>query len=251
VEIQEIRSPKDNHRMYLRATAITFGVLLLLATAACGNGKTYTTTKGDDQYDLSAMALRAGDVPKGLEEVEIEDHTFDNERWAGLFGQDDPENKQKQLEAQGRLKGYVTAFSTGQLAKVLAVTSISTLYTDEAAAKESALKYACGVPLDDTTPTTSFVVPKLGDGASGFLAEETQGQGQTVMQTTLCIRTGRILHAIQQTSIPGTEDVALSVRLAQRMLGHVNDAFDGKATPTPADASTGTAAPDKSPTPAK
>lgn len=235
--------------MYLRATAITFGVLLLLAIAGCGNGKTYTSTKGDDQYDLGAMALRTEDVPAGLEEVPLEDHAFDNERWAGLFGQEDPANKQKQLEAQGRLTGFVTAFSTPQLARVLAVTSISTLYTTEAAAKESADKYACGVPIDDTAPTTNFAVPKLGDGATAFLAEETQGQGQTVVQTTFCFRTGRILHAIQQTSIPGTEDVALSVRLAQRMLGHVNDAFDGKATPTPADAGTGSPAPDKTATP--
>lgn len=241
--------------MYLRAIAITFGVPLLLVTAACGNGRTYTSTKTDDQYDLGAMALRAEDVPAGLEEVPLDDNTFNNERWAGLFGQDDPANKQKQLEAQGRLTGFVTAFSTPQLAKVLAVTSISTLYTTEAAAKESAAKYACGVPIDDTAPTKDFAVPKLGDAANAFLVEEVQGQGQTVMQTTFCFRTGRILHAVQQTSIPGTEDVALSVRLAQRMLAHVNDAFDGKAPPppppTPAGAGTGSPVPNESPTPSK
>jgi hypothetical protein len=237
--------------MHLRATTITFGVLLLLATAACGNGKTYTSAKGDDQYDLGAMALRTEDVPAGLEEVPLDDHNFDNERWAGLFGQEDPANKQKQLEAQGRLTGFVTAFSTPQLAKVLAVTSVSTLYTNAAAAKESAEKYACGVPLDDKAPTTDFAVPKLGDGANGFLAEEIQGQGQTVMQTTFCFRTGRILHAVQQTSIPGTEDIALSVRLAQRMLQHVDDAFDGKTTPTPADPGKGSPTPGKSTTPSK
>ena len=114
---------------------------------------------------------------------------------------------------------------------------ISTLYTNVDKAEKGAAGY-CGVPAQDAAPanTARFSVPKLGDEATGFFVTEQRadasGNPQTFTDTTLCFRTGRILHAVQTTSVPGAEDIATTVRLAQAMLGHVNDTFDG-IIPTP------------------
>ncbi|MCZ2109563.1 MAG: hypothetical protein LC118_08340, partial [Dehalococcoidia bacterium] len=105
------------------------------------------------------------------------------------------------------------------------------LYTDEKSADVAEKQYACDVPVADGTPMDPFVVPKLGNHSSGFFVSQDRGGGQSFTDTTFCFRTGRILHVVQQTSLPGVEDVALNVRLAQTMLQHVNDAFDGKKAP--------------------
>ena len=234
--------------MHLRAFALTLGGLsLLFLLTACDSGRTYDASKGDDEYDLRSMSLAPEDVPIELDEAQLPSNEFDNEQWASLFGADDPEGKQKQLEAQGRLKSYVALYTASAAAKVVGVTSISTLYTDVAAAEDSETKYACGVPTSDTAPTTELYVPKMGDHSSGFLTEQDLGAGPKAVETTICFRTGRIVHAVQETSVPGVTDVALSVKLAQAMLGHVNDTFDGKLRPSPTPAPIQTAPADSTP----
>ncbi len=204
-------------------------VLASLATAlllaACGDGRDYPASFGDDDYDLAAMALRAADLPAGFEAQEIESPAFDNENWALIFDTNDPEAKQAQLDAQGRLTNHVAAFSPGALGPVLALTNVSTLYTDAEAARQSLEKFACGLPINDSIQLEPFLVPQIADGATGFFVRQQSDGSTTFVDTTLCFRTGRILHAIQQTSIPGVEDIALSIRLANSMLERIDAEF--------------------------
>ncbi len=204
-------------------------VLASLATAlllaACGDGRDYPASFGDDDYDLAAMALRAADLPAGFEAQEIESPAFDNENWAIIFDTNDPEAKQAQLEAQGRLTNHVAAFAPEALGPVLALTNVSTLYTDAEAARQSLEKFACGLPINDSIQLEPFLVPHIADGATGFFVRQQNDGSTTFVDTTLCFRTGRILHAIQQTSIPGVEDIALSIRLANSMLERIDAEF--------------------------
>ena len=126
----------------------------------------------------------------------------------------------------GVVAANVAAFSPEALGPVLAITNVSTLYTDAEAARQSLEKFACGLPINDTIPLDPLIVPEIGDGAAGFLTRQEDDGSTTFVDTTLCFRTGRIIHAIQQTSLPGVEDIALSIRLANRMLERVDAAFD-------------------------
>ena len=226
--------------MYFRAIAITAGMLSLMLMAACSSTRTYPASKGDDEYNLGAMALQQADMPAGLTEVELPDHVFDNETWANLFGADDPAAKQKAYESQGRLKTYLSLFQAAQFGKILSVTSYSTLYTDVNAAKEAEAKWDCGIPLNDGVVPAPFEAAKIGEQSNGFItpsyntdtSDPSQQNGGQFSDANLCFRTGRILHVVQQSSVPGVEDLALLTRLGDRMLTHVNDSFDGK-TPVP------------------
>ncbi|GMV85914.1 MAG: hypothetical protein AMXMBFR80_17690 [Dehalococcoidia bacterium] len=202
----------------------TLAAALLLA--ACGGERTYPDSFGDDDYDLAAMALRDADLPPGFEAQELDAPSFDNAIWAGFFETNDPEAKQAQLEAQGRLTNHVAAFAPAGLGPVLALTNVSTLYADSAAAQKSLEQFACGLPINDSIQLEPFLVPAIGDGSTGFFVRQQNDGSNTFVDTTICFRTGRILHAIQQTSIPGVEDIALSIRLANRLLERVNAAFD-------------------------
>jgi len=42
----------------------------------------------------------------------------------------------------------------------------------------------------------------------------------------VCFRTGRLVHAVTQGGLEGTQDPELSIALARRMLERVNEAFD-------------------------
>lgn len=214
--------------MHLRIFAAGAILALLSVTLVACGGRSYSTTKGDNEYDLSSMRLTQQDVPAGMEEQPLPGHEFDNEQWSQWFNTEDFAAKQKQLDAQGRVTNYITYFQAQEFGKVLGVLSVSTLYKDEKAALDSERQYGCGLPLDDQTPVDNYPAPQLADGSHGFFVKSTSQSGLPLVDTTFCFRTGRILHAIQQTSLPGVEDVALNVRLAQSMLQHVNDAFDGK-----------------------
>jgi len=224
--------------MAFRITAAGLACLLLIAVAAaCGNGRSYTTTKADSSYNLGAMALQQNDMPSGLAEQQVI-HDYDNNAWAKIMGATDEAAEAKDLtDNVGRVRSYVSAFSAPEIQKIYEVIGISTLYTTVDKAEKQAAGY-CGVPAADAAPadTARFSVPKLGDEATGFFVTEQRadasGNPQTFTDTTLCFRTGRILHAVQTTSVPGAEDIATTVRLAQAMLGHVNDTFDG-IIPTP------------------
>ena len=220
----------------MRLRVLALCLLSIPLFVACDEGRTYPTNKGDDEYDLAAMALRETDMPKDFTQQEIAEPSFDNERWANeVFDTDDPEAKQAQLDAQGRLTNHVVAFTPPGLGKILSITAVSTLYTNEKQAQESIDRFACGLPINESTPLTPFVTPKIADQTTGFFVSQDSGSGLTFIDTTMCFRTGRIVHAFQQTSLPGVEDIAAAVRLANRWLDHVNDAFDGKPAPTPAE----------------
>ncbi len=207
-----------------RIQALALPALALLLTA-CDGGRDYPASFGDSDYDLAAMALRAIDLPAGFEAQDVPDPAFDNESWAFFFETNDPEAKQAQLEAQGRLTNHVAAFAPAGLGRVLAVTNVSTLYTDAEAARQSLEKFACGLPINDSIQLEPFLVPNIGDGAAGFFVRQENDGSTTFVDTTLCFRTGRIVHAIQQTSIPGVEDIALGIRLANSQLERVDAEF--------------------------
>jgi hypothetical protein len=208
-----------------RIPALALPIVALLLTA-CDDSGDYPSSFGDGDYDLAAMALRAADLPTGFEAQDVPDPAFDNESWALFFETNDPEAKQSQLEAQGRLTNHVAAFSPAALGPVLALTNVSTLYKDVDAARQSLEKFACGLPINDSIRLEPFLVPNIGDGAAGFFVRQENDGSTTFVDTTLCFRTGRIVHAIQQTSIPGVEDIALSIRLASSMLERIDVAFD-------------------------
>lgn len=207
-------------------------VISATVLAACDGGRSYPAGRSDNDYDLPAMALTEDDLPRGFTKSEITQPAespgqFNNERWSLIINPDEADSLQSQLEAQGRLNNYVSAFSPAGLGPVLAITSVSTLYTDVESARQSAERFVCGLPIETNVAVEGFDVPDVADGATGFFVRQSDQQGQpTFTDTTICFRTGRITHAIQQTSVTGSEDVALSVRLAEKMLERVDLAFD-------------------------
>jgi len=203
---------------------IAFGALFL---AACDSGTDYPTDLGDDEYHLEDMALRQEDLPAGFEQTE--GFSFSIEEWAEVFGSDDPEATARQLEAQGWLRNWVTESVPPRFGPTLNVRSVSTLYNNEQSAKDSTEKFACGLPVGLNVQLDPFIVPKLGEQSNGFFhEEEIDENGTTLMYTTVCFRTGRIVHVVQQASLPGLEDIRGSLRHARIMLGHVDDAFEGR-----------------------
>ena len=209
----------------MRATWV-MGMLagVALLAAGCGdNGGGYPDGLANDAYDLEAMSLQAEDLPPGFEKQTPGE--FENEAWAAIFQTDDVEAKLRQLEAQGRLRNYVSLFGPKGLGPVLAVTAISTLYEDAGAAERSLREFACGLPIEANVQLEPLLVPELGDGASGFLVRQFEENAPTFVDTTVCFRTGRVVHAIQATSVAGVEDIGFVIRLAERMLARTDAAF--------------------------
>lgn len=212
--------------MVIRAA---FAFVLLLALpgfAACAGGTEYPESLDDDSYDLAAMALQLSDLPSGFAQEEIPDPVFDNLDWSLVFDTEDPGAKEAQLGAQGRLTNHVAAFSATELGPVFAVTNVSTLYADNDAARKALDQFACGLPINDSVQLDPLLVPDIADGSIGFLVPLDSTGASGLIDTTICFRTGRIVHAIQQTSIPGVEDIALGIRLANRMLDRVDAYFE-------------------------
>lgn len=211
--------------MFIRTGALLLGALLVFS--ACESEREYPE-KGDDEYDLAAMALTEADMPEGFSQEDLGEAEFTNEQWAEFFGVDDVEAKLAQLEAQNRIRSHVTSFQPAELGRIFNVTVFSTVYQTDADAIASSERFACGLPIDDKQPLEPFSVPTIGNDSNGFFVSNTSQGGLRLVDTTICFRTGRLVHAIQQTGLPGTEDIALAVRLAQKMESHVNDTFDGK-----------------------
>ena len=105
------------------------------------------------------------------------------------------------------------------------LTAISTLYEDAGAAERSLREFACGLPIEANVQLEPLLVPELGDGASGFLVRQFEENAPTFVDTTVCFRTGRVVHAIQATSVAGVEDIGFVIRLAERMLARTDAAF--------------------------
>ena len=194
----------------------------------------YSVNRGDDEYDLPSMALRNADMPQGL--VLARRIEFDNEQWAVLTDEEDPEGRQNQLEAQERIRNSVSYFTwpgattTEHLGEVLSITSQSTLFETPDAAEEETSRL-CGLLIDERDPLVEFAVPSLGDESVGFYVTTVQEGVGTSIDTVVCFRTGRIVHGVVQTGLKGTEDIGLSVTLAERMLDRVDQTFEGEAAP--------------------
>ncbi len=231
-----------DRRMKVRL-ALGFVASLALLTIACGEGREYPANLDDDRYDLAAMALPDDQAPLGMEAYTDENGEptevdFSNKQWAEAFA-DDPEVEANRLDAIGRLTAHLKFFVRSdpydrQAGPRFFITQ-STLYTETKAAAEdmrasaSNSKASCGVLIGGDDDVREFAVPHMGDESAGYLVTTRSGQSPTTVDTIVCFRTGRILHAVVQSGLEGSEDIALSVRVARRMLNRVNDVFDGKA----------------------
>lgn len=215
--------------MLLRLAPILAGVAL--ATAACTDAGSFPANLEDADYDLEAMALVDGDLPAGLTIRDSQPpQRIANEDWAGAFAADETELELRtnQLAAQGRVDGFLTVFTWDtpieHIGRAFQYTSHSTLYTDVETAKASIAKY-CDLPIRDTQPFTEFPVPDLGDESVGFQASNEVDTFGTTVDTVVCFRTGRVVHAVVQTGLEGTSDRLVSMRLARKMLARVEAAF--------------------------
>ncbi|MDW8047240.1 MAG: hypothetical protein RMK15_08185 [Chloroflexota bacterium] len=215
--------------------------------AGCGGGGVrYPLDLPDEAHDLEAMALREEDMPDAGLRRQFAD-SFDNEEWAAAFenvvGDVDAERRRIQLESQGRIRGFVAAFGWDEpirhLGKVQAIESTSTLYRDAEAASLAIRRSACGLLISDAESLEPFEVPHLADEAAGFFRYHEDDTLGTYVETVVCFRTGRLVHAVTQGGLDGTQRVELSIELARKMLSRVNEAFArarqaGSATPSPA-----------------
>lgn len=225
--------------MYFRISVLVLGAALLFS--ACSSGPKYATNKSDDSYDLQAMSLAEEDLPAGY--LQQDARIFNNQDWAAVMPPgDDPQGMQNKLDAEGRLSGAAAIFAwdnpSEHLGRPYQIATQSTLYATAADASKALQQYFCDVLIDPTNPQIiDFKVTGIGDEAVGFMSTTAvQGFGDSI-DTAVCFRTGRILHAVIQSGLDGTEDVALDVRLAQKMLARVDDALAGRtapSTPTPA-----------------
>jgi hypothetical protein len=205
----------------------------LVAFVTADSGTEYPLRLANDDYDLAAMALRERDLPAGL--VLAGKIEFDNEEWAMIIDDVDPESRIRQLEAQRRVRNHVTIFAwpeggTFHLAKTLSVIAQSTLYETEAAARDS-VAGLCGLRLDERLPVDEFPVPRIGQDAVGFFVTSTDPQIGKSIETVFCFRTGRVVHGIVQNALDGAQDMRLVVNLARRMLVRVENVFAGRPDP--------------------
>ena len=228
----------------LGRTWLVLFALTALALAACSQGRDYPSNLEDDAYALEAMALTDADIADGM--ATIGGTQLDNEQWARMFNPADQQElnaRLNQLDAQGRVSGFATQYAWYEPnAQSLRDTILphpgrphlftvqSTLYTEEHFAIDST-STLCGIQANDKDPVEEFKVPKIADQSAGFYSIGQLGDFGKLIETTVCFRTGRIVHAVVQQGLDGTQDIGLSVRLAHKMLKRVNDAFDGKAPP--------------------
>jgi hypothetical protein len=218
--------------MALRLLRFAFPALLGCALfAACGDDD-YDTDRANEDINLELMALTADDIPYDMpQQVST---SFDNEEWAEALSGADPEidadRRLTQLEAQGRIRNQVTVFAwesqVEHLGRPRSFESHSTLYGTNSAASEAIRESTCGLPIPDSQRLDPFRVAKIGAQATGFSITETLDVVGDSQELVICFRTGRIVHAVVQSGLDGTQDIALSVRLAERMLRRVDAALE-------------------------
>ena len=223
-------------RSLLRLTTLpVLAALGLVLLAACASEQEFATELPDDAYPLEDMLLDLDALPLRMDDQNTS--TFDNGDWAQLFDVDDLRGKVNQLEARGRINAAVREFSWTSafpLAGPWFITVQSTLYTDVDAARDS-LSLFCGTVTDERTATdvSEFWVADIGDGVQGLiLGEQVEGPGR-IVETIVCFRTGRVVHAVLLQGLDGSEDIALSVRIARRMYEHVSAVFEDIEPPSP------------------
>ena len=209
---------------FLAALAAT-GLALLSACA--GGGAEFPADLPDDAYPLEAMLLSIDELPVPMDAEE--EGVFDNGDWAQFFDVEDLRAKVNQREARGRIEGAIREFSWSgsfPLGGPAVIILQSTLYTDADAARDS-LSLFCGTLTDErgATDVTDFWVAGMGDGVQGYvLRQQVEGLPRLV-ETVVCFRTGRVVHAVVQNGFDGSEDVALTVRIARRMYENVRAVF--------------------------
>lgn len=207
------------------------------------DGADYRTDLGEGEYDLASMQLRNADLPPGM--ILLASAEASNEDWATGFIEEgeDPAPVVRQLEALGRLRGYRSVYSwedpSQHPGESLFVTSLSTLYTDERAARESmgGTNY-CSVPVDPNDLSgeiTEFPLSGLGENAVGYQIAHpipiATGVYERFVETVVCFRTGSVLHVVWQSSLSGGVDIGGTYRLAKTMNERVDETFDGRPTP--------------------
>ncbi len=197
----------------------------LLLLAACANDdEAFDASLPDEAYPLEAMLLPLADLPIQMESKET--LTFANEEWASLFDVDELEGKISQLESRGRINGALRTFGweneVMHLGEGALIRVQSTLYRSVESASAS-LSLFCGTLVDESTATdvTEFTVGAIGDGSQGLLVGQRFDNIGRFVETIVCFRTGRVVHAVTQSGLNGTEDIALTVRTARRMHEHV------------------------------
>lgn len=222
--------------MFLRLSAAVLAGLVLVAVAGCTSSRTYSTNRADKDYDLAAMALTQQEMPGNLAPAVLTEHEYTNTAWVTtlrnaqiLDPSGDQAKQAQQLDTEGRIRNWVSVYSPSTLQRIIGVTTVSTLYKTADQANKAMSAELCGLPLAAAQQTAPLAVPKLADATSGFQTVATGG----LVNSTLCIRTGRILHAIQETNVPGTEDFASLIQMGQDMVTRVNGVFDGKIKGTP------------------
>lgn len=245
-----VPAPISQGRLFIVAGLLGLIVLLLGALAAgvffvffddddggggSGSRQAYPIDMDDADYDLDGMALTEGDMPDGI--IEQQTETFTNVDWAELFASVyadvDPERKNAQFDAQGRVRNRISFFSrppeefVATLGKIRAIESHSTLYENETAASEALSQSACGLLINDNEPTIAFTVPLIADEATGFFYEEDLEDLGKSVDTIVCFRTGRVVHAVVRTGLDGTQSTEATVELARLMLSHVDEVFFG------------------------
>ncbi len=213
-------------RLTLLPLLAAFGLVFLAACA--GDEEEFATDLPDDEYPLEDMLLDLEDLPLAMENANT--NTFDNGEWAQLFDVENLRGKVNQLEARGRIIGAVREFSWNEpfthLGGPALITIQSTLYADVESAEDSMSLY-CGSLINERTVTdyTDFWVADIGDGAEGFIVGQPTTEIGRLVETVVCFRTGRIVHAVAQNGLEGTEDIALGVRIATRMYQRVRTVF--------------------------
>ena len=183
----------------------------------------YPVTFADDKYDLSQLTLDESDIPTGFSQKQSS--TFDNTAWADIVGQDDPEAKKNQLDSQGRLTSAAKIFSWDNplehLGTTYQITSQSTLYVSVDAAT-NAMKLLCDLPIDEKNQSQEIKAITLGDQTTVLIVSETLPNFGISKDSVVCIRTGRIVNAVVESGLDGTQDITRTVALAKRALVHVN-----------------------------
>ncbi|MCC7366155.1 MAG: DnaJ domain-containing protein [Dehalococcoidia bacterium] len=223
------------------AIALSGALVAFLLLRGGDGGGDYPSDLGDGEYDLAAMQLQEEDVIEGM--AEENSGEFNNDDWAIILAEteEDVEVKLNQLEARGRILGHRSDFGWGEetfqhFGKPLTIYSQSTLYADEAAAEASLTgDDYCGLPVETNPDLVEFEVPKIGDQAEAFdiidelILGDGTDQGLSLgrrVETIVCFRTGRVVHAVSQIGLDGTEDHEFTVELARKMLDRVDLAFE-------------------------
>lgn len=233
-------------KLFLVLSGFIF-ILIALVAAGLGyillsgdDGEDYPADLPDDQYDLASMGLQEADMPEGIVinqpiqdelafgQVVGEGIEFSNADWAQILDQEDPETKERQLDALGRIRNHVRFFEAQPLRYGFPVqySTQSTLFTDVPSAIES-LRTDCDTVQDPTLTVTDLEIRTIGDQSTAFYVLTPTAEVGNIIETVVCFRTGRIVHSISQQGFEGTERLEVQLGLADEMLDNVEAAFDG------------------------